>query len=134
MMGSGTPLWRSASSRLRPSRILAMSSSGDEAPETAAPVHKVLNNNVVVMIDENGNERVLMGRGIGFQLKPSDTIDPRRVEKTFILDSGESAARELRLLTEVPDPVIEAVSRAVDAAERSLGRARCAHWAPTSRS
>lgn len=34
------------------------------------PVHKVINNNVVISIDESGRERVLMGRGLGFQLKP----------------------------------------------------------------
>lgn len=87
------------------------------------PVHKVLNNNVVIQVDESGRERVLMGRGIGFQLKPADAVDPAKVEKTFILDEGEAGERELRLLGDVPYPVIEAVSRATDAAERSLGRA-----------
>ncbi|MBN9176613.1 MAG: PRD domain-containing protein [Microbacterium sp.] len=86
-------------------------------------VHKVLNNNVVIQIDESGRERVLMGRGIGFGLKPTDAIDPARVEKTFILDAGDGAENELRLLAEVPYPVLEAVSRAVDGAERTLGRA-----------
>lgn len=49
-------------------------------------VHKVLNNNVVIQIDASGRERVLIGRGIGFQLKPTDSVDPARIEKTFILD------------------------------------------------
>lgn len=104
-------------------------SIGDERQGTVAratspaPLHKVVNNNVVIQIDESGRERVLMGRGIGFQLKPTDAIDPARVEKTFILDSGEDAEHELRLLAEVPYAVLEAVSRAVDGAERALGRA-----------
>jgi len=55
------------------------------ARASAAIVHKVLNNNVVISIDPSGQERVLMGRGLGFQL-------------------------------------IEAVTSAVDEAERSLGR------------
>ncbi|MCT9819708.1 PRD domain-containing protein [Microbacterium sp. W1N] len=87
-----------------------------------APVHKVLNNNVVIAIDESGRERVLMGRGIGFQLKPADIVDPAKVEKTFILDPGADGENELRLLNDVPYPVVEAVSRAVDGAERGLGR------------
>ena len=87
------------------------------------PVHKVINNNVVVWIDESGRERVLMGRGLGFQLKPADRINLAKVEKTFILDEGEAGERELRLLGDVPYPVIESVTRATDAAERSLGRA-----------
>lgn len=94
---------------------------GDATPVTSA--HKVLNNNVVISVDESGRERVLMGRGLGFGLKPTDAIDPARVEKTFILDTGGGGENELRLLSEVPYAVLEAVSRAVDGAERSLGRA-----------
>lgn len=85
-------------------------------------MHKVLNNNVVIQIDESGRERVLMGRGLGFGLKPSDAVDPAKVEKTFILDDGEAGARELRLLDDTPYPVIQAVARAIDGAERRLGR------------
>jgi len=85
-------------------------------------VYKVLNNNVVISIDESGQERVLMGRGLGFQLLPNDTIDPAKVEKTFILDQGSDADHARQLLASVPYPVIEAVMTAVDAAERSLGR------------
>ncbi|WP_431804465.1 CAT RNA binding domain-containing protein [Microbacterium sp. bgisy203] len=85
-------------------------------------MHKVLNNNVVIQIDESCRERVLMGRGLGFGLKPSDAVDPAKVEKTFILDDGEAGARELRLLDDTPYPVIQAVARAIDGAERRLGR------------
>ncbi|WP_405374008.1 MULTISPECIES: PRD domain-containing protein [unclassified Microbacterium] len=94
----------------------------DGAPQRRGTlVHKVLNNNVVISIDDQGQERVLMGRGLGFQLKPTDTIDPDKVEKTFILHGGEDGDRERQLLTDVPYPIIEAVTRAVDQAERSLG-------------
>ncbi|WP_159500636.1 PRD domain-containing protein [Microbacterium sp. 18062] len=86
-------------------------------------VHKVLNNNVVITIDEQGRERVLMGRGLGFQLKPDDPIEPEKVEKTFVLRDGADGERERQMLTDIPYPVIEAVGRAVDDAERMLGRA-----------
>lgn len=91
------------------------------APHGAA-VHKVLNNNVVISIDQSGRERVLMGRGLGFQLKPHDTIDPTKVEKTFVLDEGDDGEHARRILTDAPYPVIEAVTRAIDEAERMLGR------------
>ncbi|MDQ1125622.1 beta-glucoside operon transcriptional antiterminator [Microbacterium sp. SORGH_AS 505] len=94
----------------------------DGAPRRRGTVvHKVLNNNVVISLDEQGRERVLMGRGLGFQLKPTDSLDPAKVEKTFILDAGEDGERERRMLTDTPYPIIEAVSRAVDQAERTLG-------------
>ena len=72
----------------------------------AVPVHKVLNNNVVIAIDESGRERVLMGRGLAFGLKPDDVLDPAKVEKTFILDNGADGERERRLLTDVPYPIV----------------------------
>ncbi|TFC39078.1 PRD domain-containing protein [Cryobacterium sp. TMT2-14] len=92
----------------------------NSAPRVVA--HKVLNNNVVISIDVSGQERVLMGRGLGFQLLPTDTIDPAKVEKTFILDQGAGAEHARQLLTTVPYSVIEAVTTAVDEAERALGR------------
>lgn len=96
----------------------------DDARETlrGTVVHKVLNNNVVISIDSSGRERVLMGRGLGFQLAPDDILDPAKVEKTFILDAGSDGERERQLFTDVPYPIIEAVTRAVDEAERSLER------------
>lgn len=35
-------------------------------------IEKVLNNNVVVALDENGAETVLMGRGLGFGRRAGD--------------------------------------------------------------
>ncbi|TDN90921.1 PRD domain-containing protein [Microbacterium sp. BK668] len=84
--------------------------------------HKVLNNNVVISVDEQGRERVLMGRGLGFQLKASDAIDPAKVEKTFVIDQSGDPEHTRRVLADVPYPVIEAVSAAVDGAERQLER------------
>jgi beta-glucoside operon transcriptional antiterminator len=85
-------------------------------------VHKVLNNNVVVSIDDGGRERILMGRGLGFQLKPTDVLDPAKVEKTFVLDDGAEGDHARRLLTDVPYAIVEAVTQAVDDAERMLQR------------
>lgn len=84
---------------------------------------KVLNNNVVITVDASGAERVLMGRGLGFGLRAGDTVDPTKVEKTFVLAGAGEDDRVLQLLTDVPYRVIEAVNTAVEEAERTLGRA-----------
>ncbi|MEC5184190.1 beta-glucoside operon transcriptional antiterminator [Cryobacterium sp. MP_3.1] len=99
-----------------------MTTDRSVARSPAVVAHKVLNNNVVISVDSAGQERVLMGRGLGFQLQPTDTIDPARVEKTFILEQGSGADHARQLLASVPYPVIEAVTAAVDEAERILGR------------
>lgn len=85
-------------------------------------VQKLLNNNVVVAIDGDGRERVLMGRGIGFQLKHDGRVDPSKVEKTFVLEQGSDTAHAQKLLTDAPYALVQAVLHAVDHAERELGR------------
>jgi beta-glucoside operon transcriptional antiterminator len=99
-----------------------MSTDRGERPALPGVLHKVLNNNVVIAIEPSGRERVLMGRGIGFQLKPDSGIDPAKIEKTFILDEAADSDHARRLLAEVPYTVIDAVTSAVDEAERMLGR------------
>jgi beta-glucoside operon transcriptional antiterminator len=99
-----------------------MATDRNVARAPGAGAHKVLNNNVVISIDESGLERVLMGRGLGFQLAPHDAIDMTKVEKTFVLDKGSDSDHARQLLTDVPYPVIEAVMVAADEAERTLGR------------
>jgi len=85
-------------------------------------LNKVLNNNVVVSVSADGTERVLMGRGIGFGLKPTDIIDPARIEKTFVLQSGTLGERDKQILTETPYSIIQAVTRSFELAESILGQ------------
>ena len=40
---------------------------------------KRLNNNVVIALDENGQEKILCGKGLGFQMKEQDTVEESRV-------------------------------------------------------
>ena len=46
---------------------------------------KRLNNNVVIALDENGQEKILCGKGLGFQMKEQGTVEESRVEKVFAL-------------------------------------------------
>ena len=85
-------------------------------------VHKVLNNNLVVTIDPRGREVVLMGRGLGWNLKVDDPIDPSRVEKTYVLDGDADRGRWHRLLADAPFDVVDAVTSAVEEVSGLLGR------------
>ena len=44
---------------------------------------KRLNNNVVVALDEQGQEQILTGRGIGFQVEAGTPVDDQKIEKVF---------------------------------------------------
>lgn len=86
------------------------------------PARKVLNNNVVVVVDDTGREQVLMGRGLGFGLGPTDELDLSKVEKTFVLEADSDTGYTQQLFADAPYELIEAVGDAVAEAETSLGR------------
>lgn len=64
-------------------------------------VLQVINNNVVSSADDDGNEVVVMGRGVGFQKKSGDEIDAAKVGKVFQL-SAEHTNQFMQLVKEVP--------------------------------
>ncbi|MBG0918837.1 PRD domain-containing protein [Exiguobacterium profundum] len=82
-------------------------------------ISKVFNNNVVA-IDANGQEQVVMGRGIAFQKRPGDPIDQTRIEKIFTLESKESYERFVHFLNEMPTDEMETVKQIVRLAEERL--------------
>ena len=88
----------------------------------APAVHQVLNNNVVVILDDSGVERVLMGRGLGFKVRPKDLVDVDKVEKTFVLERGEKGESQRLLLQDAPYEVLSAATAGVGAAEKCMGR------------
>ena len=44
-------------------------------------VTKVINNNIVISENEEKQELVVMGKGLGFKKKPGDAIDDTKIEK-----------------------------------------------------
>ncbi|MFC3931573.1 BglG family transcription antiterminator LicT [Streptococcus dentapri] len=52
-------------------------------------IERVFNNNVV-QIQEQQQEVILMGRGLGFQKKTGDEVNLDKVEKRFILEQSDS--------------------------------------------
>jgi beta-glucoside operon transcriptional antiterminator len=83
---------------------------------------KVINNNIVSSLDENGNELVVMGRGLGFQAKPGQMMDESKVEKVFIMDTKEQAARLGNLLADVPIEYVQLVNSIVSEAKRIIDK------------
>ncbi|MEU0453000.1 PRD domain-containing protein [Streptomyces sp. NPDC006129] len=83
-------------------------------------VKKVFNNNVVLGVDEHGAETVLMGRGIGFQVKPGEVVDADRAERRFVAETMP-AERLAALAAEIPLGVIEVMEEVVAAARGRLG-------------
>lgn len=79
-------------------------------------IQKVLNNNVVQVKADNGDELVIMGRGIGFQKATGDPIDSSKIAKTFVLKEEDAMFSDIyqELSTEEIDTVFSIVKLAED--------------------
>ncbi len=64
-------------------------------------IDKILNNNAVICIDDDGKERIAMGRGLAFGQKAGMTVDESRIEKVFVLKSNEVTARFQSLIQDI---------------------------------
>ena len=78
---------------------------------------KRLNNNVVVAVDDDGQELICSGRGLGFGMTTGEVVDEAAVEKVFVLQDPAVSRQLQQLLTTTP--VLY-----VDLAERICGEAR----------
>lgn len=81
---------------------------------------KVINNNVIQALDANGEEVIVMGRGIGFQKKPKDEVEPSLIDKIFILNDGNSSFSEI--YRDLPTEEVELVLDIIKLAEEKLGQ------------
>ena len=52
-----------------------------------AAIEKIINNNIVSAVDSKGREVVVMGRGLGFGMKPGRQIQENKIEKVFRIKS-----------------------------------------------
>ncbi|TCC04842.1 transcriptional antiterminator BglG [Kosakonia quasisacchari] len=84
-------------------------------------ITKILNNNVVVVLDEQQREQVVMGRGIAYQKRPGDQLDERSIEKVFALQSDELVRRLGELLSQIPLEVMTTCDRIIELAKARLG-------------
>ena len=65
-------------------------------------IQKIINNNIVSSVDENGHEILLMGRGIGFHGCEGDVICMEKVEKTFRIENPVSMMDFKQLVVNMP--------------------------------
>ena len=65
-------------------------------------IAKVINNNVVSSWDADHKEIIVMGRGIGFQKKPGQTVREEDIDKIFRLENRDVRERFEDLLESMP--------------------------------
>lgn len=85
-------------------------------------IHKVFNNNLASIIDENDNEVIVMGRGIAFQKKAGDELDESRIDKRFYLEDVHLKDKLNQFLNEIPMQYMEVANSIIDYAKISLNK------------
>ncbi|MBS3180435.1 MULTISPECIES: PRD domain-containing protein [Pseudoclavibacter] len=84
-------------------------------------IKKVLNSSVVLVVDDRGVERVLLGKGIGYGQKPGDEVSPAITDQEFISLPDADHRNLVELLAQIPAEYVELTREiAADAARAGL--------------
>ncbi|WP_346906040.1 BglG family transcription antiterminator LicT [Faecalicatena orotica] len=84
-------------------------------------IFKTLNNNVAVVLDEQGQEKIVMGKGICFKKKTGDDIPKEVIDKTFFLSESEANNKFQVLIQDVPMEHIAIGEEIITEAKLRLG-------------
>ncbi|KHN50358.1 BglG family transcription antiterminator LicT [Pectobacterium fontis] len=83
-------------------------------------VEKILSNNAVLLINENREEIVAIGRGIGFGKKQGDDIDASQIESQFVKSRGGLTEVFSQLLAEIPPAHLAVTQQIITLAQQKL--------------
>lgn len=83
-------------------------------------IRKVLNSSVVLAVDEDGEESILLGKGIGYGRKAGEEIVRQPSDRVFIPLSNPDAKQMLELFSSIPPEYLDVTQEIVEDAERTL--------------
>ena len=70
-------------------------------------IKKVINNNILCVVDDRGCELIVTGRGIGFGRHRGETIDPGTVERQYRMEDKSSQKSLRELVEKIPAEHLE---------------------------
>lgn len=65
-------------------------------------IMRILNNNAVITLDEQGQEKIVCGRGIAYKKRIGDSVPESAVNKVFVAIDKEERQKMATLLAEIP--------------------------------
>lgn len=84
------------------------------AEDSFMTVIKSLNNNMVLVRDGEGVERICQGKGIGFQKRNGDKVSWSLVERSYVPENELDRRHFLQLFAEIPDEYWEVAEDVVE--------------------
>lgn len=83
---------------------------------------RVFNNNVVLAREAGGNGRevILTGRGLGFQAKPGQKVDPSQIVRIFVPEDGRNPDNFGAMIASIPAEHLALAEAALEAGRAEL--------------
>lgn len=85
-------------------------------------IDRVINNNIVSSINEEGKELMLRGLGIGFGKKPHDMVEDEKVEKIYRIANQSMSTKMEELLATIPEEQIDFSNEFIEYARSVIGK------------
>ncbi|WP_216119281.1 BglG family transcription antiterminator LicT [Clostridioides difficile] len=85
-------------------------------------INKILNNNVIITLDDNDEEVIVMGKGIGYQKSKGNLIDKTKVNKVFRISNNEISNKLQELLNNIPIEHMKLSSEIIEYAQIKLNK------------
>lgn len=83
-------------------------------------VLKVINNNIVSALDENNEEVIVMGKGLGYRVKLGQPISEGKIEKMFRLNNPDTTDRFQKMMKKMPMEHLETSVEIIEYAKRII--------------
>ncbi|MGV3240862.1 CAT RNA binding domain-containing protein, partial [Streptococcus hyovaginalis] len=85
-------------------------------------VWKVINNNIVLSRNDDDQEVVIMGKGLGFKKKAGDAIDESKIENMYLSSKEWSVNKLTQMLSSIPLVHIQGANEIISFSKVSLGK------------
>ena len=85
-------------------------------------IDRILNNNVVIIKDENGEEQVVCGKGIAYKKKAGDLLSEKLINKVFVLKDTAQKQHFQEIISEIPVEYIQITTEIVEMLTQTLER------------
>ncbi|MBS7354460.1 MAG: PRD domain-containing protein [Erysipelotrichaceae bacterium] len=84
-------------------------------------IKKIFNNNVVV-VEKDGRDQVICGRGIAFSKKIGDKVDEDKITQVFVMKEEKENERFQEIIQNIPLEYIELSNEIIEMIKLSIGQ------------
>lgn len=85
-------------------------------------IHRILNNNAVIVLDYQQKEQIVCGPGLAFNKKVGENVDLKKVNKTFIIADEVMNQQFKELISVIPTEHIEVADDIIHQSKLTLGK------------